>query len=203
MRTIFKCDFLPQVSTVSKVVREMHHLAPENSEIEYVSGPYQGDLAGPNVGPAHSQYAGYMDHIPPSEQSNIVLDFSVHRVLTYGTLLIDTFLPTDRHYNDPYHSNYQDYDVYPNSGGDYGMVYDSMNMGQYQPYGNAANYADHSQYSERPPTPPSPSERSDSPPPQQLLAHGNCSCYAFTDVPLYYHTNGTSTCLCRIVFLFV
>ena len=82
----------------------------------------------------------------------------------------------DRHYNDPYHSNYQDYDVYPNSGGDYGMVYDSMNMsvGQYQPYGNAANYADHSQYSERPPTPPSPSERSDSPPPQQLLAHGNC-----------------------------
>jgi hypothetical protein len=60
------------------------------------------------------------------------------------------------------------------SGGDYGMVYDSMNIGgQYQPYGNAGNYADHSQYSERPPTPPSPSERSESPPPQQLLAHGN------------------------------
>ncbi|XP_065210266.1 catenin delta-2 isoform X2 [Planococcus citri] len=136
-----------QVSTVSKVVREMHHLAPENSDIDYVSAPYQGDLSGSNIGAAHSQYAGYMDHMAPSEQN--------------------------RHYNDPYHSNYQDYDVYPNSGGDYGMVYDSMNMsvGQYQPYGNAANYADHSQYSERPPTPPSPSERSDSPPPQQLLAH--------------------------------
>jgi len=83
------------------------------------------------------------------------------------------YLRLDRHYNDPYHNTYQDYDVYPNSGGDYGMVYDSMNIsGQYQSYGNAGNYADHSQYSERPPTPPSPSERSESPPPQQLIAHG-------------------------------
>lgn len=53
------------------------------------------------------------------------------------------------------------------------MVYDGLNVsGQYQTYGNSGNYADHSQYGERPPTPPSPSERSDSPPPQQLLPHG-------------------------------
>lgn len=74
------------------------------------------------------------------------------------------------------------------------MVYDSMNMsvGQYQAYGNAANYADHSQYSERPPTPPSPSERSDSPPPQQLLAHGNCLfCSVFRMLFVYVLT----TCL--------
>lgn len=65
------CSIAPQVSTVSKVVREMHHLAPENSEVDYVSGPYQPDLASSNMGgPApHSQYVGYMDHVPPSEQS--------------------------------------------------------------------------------------------------------------------------------------
>lgn len=60
------------MSTVSKVVREMHHLAPENSDIDYVSAPYQGDLAGSNIGAAHSQYAGYMDHMAPSEQSKLI-----------------------------------------------------------------------------------------------------------------------------------
>ncbi|KAK7582219.1 hypothetical protein V9T40_013664 [Parthenolecanium corni] len=135
-----------QVSTVTKVVREMHHLAPENSGIEYVSSPYQQDMSTSMVGGTPSQYVGYMERVPPSEQN--------------------------RHYNDPYHNTYQDYDVYPNSGGDYGMVYDGINVsGQYQTYGNSGNYADHSQYGERPPTPPSPSERSDSPPPQQLLPH--------------------------------
>lgn len=59
-----------KVSTVTKVVREMHHLAPENSEVDYVSGPYQTD---PNIGPPHSQYVGYMEHLPPPEQSMFAL----------------------------------------------------------------------------------------------------------------------------------
>lgn len=63
------------------------------------------------------------------------------------------------------------------------MVYDGINMGgQYQPYGSAGNYADHSQYVERPPTPPSPSERSESPPTQQLLAHGDVFKIVFISV---------------------
>lgn len=55
---------------MTKVVREMHHLAPENSGIEYVSAPYQQDMSSSMVGGAPSQYVGYMEHVPPSEQSN-------------------------------------------------------------------------------------------------------------------------------------
>ncbi len=61
---------------MTKVVREMHHLGPENSGVEYVSAPYQQDMAPSNVGPPHSQYVGYMEHVPPSEQSTI-FDFGL------------------------------------------------------------------------------------------------------------------------------
>lgn len=55
---------------MTKVVREMHHLAPENSNVEYVSAPYQQDMPPSMVGGAPSQYVGYMERVPPSEQSN-------------------------------------------------------------------------------------------------------------------------------------
>lgn len=45
----------------------MHHLGPDNSEIDYVSAPYHADT---NVGSQQAQYVGYMEHGPPSEQSN-------------------------------------------------------------------------------------------------------------------------------------
>ena len=44
----------------------MHHLGPENSEIDYVSAPFHGDTS---VGSQQAQYVGYMERGPPSEQS--------------------------------------------------------------------------------------------------------------------------------------
>lgn len=63
----------------------MHHVTPENSGIDYVSASYQPDMPASNVGPPHSQYVSYMEHVPPSESSTFVLyllvSFSLHNKL--------------------------------------------------------------------------------------------------------------------------
>ena len=44
----------------------MHHLGPENSEMDYVSAPFHADAS---VGSQQAQYVGYMERGPPSGQS--------------------------------------------------------------------------------------------------------------------------------------
>lgn len=129
-----------QVTTVTKVVREVHHMGPEGQTVpvDYVSVPvglpYSAVPSSTSPHPhthAHPQFANY-EHMAGQEPP---------------------FPPTDtgRHYPDQYRSTYQDYDHYPYPN----QVY----PGTYPAYGQP-------DYSERPPTPPSPSERSESPPPQ-------------------------------------
>ncbi|XP_054279564.1 catenin delta-2 isoform X4 [Macrosteles quadrilineatus] len=125
-----------QVTTVTKVVREVHHMGPEGQAVpvDYVSVPvglpYSAvpPTTSPHPHPPFSNYdhmAGQEPPFPPSESG--------------------------RHYTDQYRPTYQDYDHYPYPN----QVY----PGTYPAYGQQ-------DYSERPPTPPSPSEPSDSPTPQ-------------------------------------
>ncbi|XP_046682314.1 catenin delta-2 isoform X5 [Homalodisca vitripennis] len=127
-----------QVTTVTKVVREVHHMGPEGQSVpvDYVSVPVGLPYSAvpPTTSPhphSHPQFSNY-EHMagqeppfPPSESG--------------------------RHYTDQYRPTYQDYDHYPYPN----QVY----PGTYPAYGQQ-------DYSERPPTPPSPSEPSDSPTPQ-------------------------------------
>nr|CAD7456473.1 unnamed protein product [Timema tahoe] len=128
-----------QVTTLTKVVREVHHVGPDGQPVDYVGVPYSGVLP-TSTAPtsyAHPQFSNYeilggQEHYPPMDPA--------------------------RHYPEPYHPSYQDYEQYPYTNPPY--------AGAFPAYGETVNYV------ERPPTPPSPSEQSESPSLQPALQHG-------------------------------
>ncbi|XP_066996791.2 catenin delta-2 isoform X2 [Anabrus simplex] len=140
-----------QVTTLTKVVREVHHVGPDGQPVDYVGLPYSGPGVLPtSAAPTypHSQFTNY-------------------ELLTGQ----ETYTPIDpaRRYPESYHPNYQDYEQYPPQ-----PEYPYQNppyAGAFPPYGEAPNYSEQPSYGERPPTPPSPSEQSESPPLQQTLPH--------------------------------
>nr|CAD7590071.1 unnamed protein product [Timema genevievae] len=127
-----------QVTTLTKVVREVHHVGPDGQPVDYVGVPYSGVLP-TSTAPtsyAHPQFSNYeilggQEHYPPMDPA--------------------------RHYPEPYHPSYQDYEQYPYTNPPY--------AGAFPAYGETVNYV------ERPPTPPSPSEQSESPSLQPALQH--------------------------------
>lgn len=140
-----------QVTTLTKVVREVHHVGPDGQPVDYVGVPYSGvavlpTSTAPNY--PHTQFANY--EMLASQEPYPNLDPA-------------------RRYPEPYRQSYQDYEQYPPR-----PEYPYTNPpypGAFPAYGDSANYVDQPGYGERPPTPPSPSERSESPPLQQTLQH--------------------------------
>lgn len=140
-----------QVTTLTKVVREVHHVGPDGQPVDYVGVPYSGvavlpTSTAPNY--PHTQFANY--EMLASQEPYPNLDPA-------------------RRYPEPYRQSYQDYEQYPPR-----PEYPYSNPpypGAFPAYGDSANYVDQPGYGERPPTPPSPSERSESPPLQQTLQH--------------------------------
>ncbi|KAK7793898.1 hypothetical protein R5R35_003578 [Gryllus longicercus] len=144
-----------QVTTLTKVVREVHHVGADGQPVDYVSHsglPYTGAGVLPtSAAPTypHTQFSNYelmagQEAYPPMDPA--------------------------RRYPETYHPNYQDYEQYPPQ-----PEYPYQNPpypGTFPAYSDASNYAEQPAYGERPPTPPSPSERSESPPLQQALQHG-------------------------------
>ncbi|KAG8227326.1 hypothetical protein J437_LFUL006767 [Ladona fulva] len=145
-----------QVTTVTKVVREVHHMGPDGQPVEYAT--YGGTGVVPPTVPGAQPYPtfGNYEHLAGQEPYPDV--------------------DPSRRYQDPYRQTYQDYDHYsPRPEYQYqNPAYPSA----YPGYADAANYVEQAggpvvagpgpvAYGERPPTPPSPSERSESPPPQQ------------------------------------
>ncbi|XP_046986637.1 catenin delta-2 isoform X3 [Schistocerca americana] len=139
-----------QVTTLTKVVREVHHVGPDGQQVDYVGLPYSG--------------AGV---VPPTATPSNYPPFTNYELLTGQ----EGYPPMDpaRRYPDAYHPSYQDYEQYPPQ-----PEYPYQNPaypGGFAPYGDASNYVEQPGYVERPTTPPSPSERSESPPLQQSLQH--------------------------------
>nr|CAD7196927.1 unnamed protein product [Timema douglasi] len=127
-----------QVTTLTKVVREVHHVGPDGQPVDYVGVPYSGVLPTSTAPTSyvHPQFSNYellggQEHYPPMDPA--------------------------RHYPEPYHPSYQDYEQYPYTNPPY--------AGAFPAYGETVNYV------ERPPTPPSPSEQSESPSLQPALQH--------------------------------
>ncbi|XP_046407039.1 armadillo repeat protein deleted in velo-cardio-facial syndrome-like isoform X3 [Ischnura elegans] len=146
-----------QVTTVTKVVREVHHMGPDGQPVEYATYGGTG-VVPPTVGaaPTYPTFGNY-EHLAAQEPYPDV--------------------DPSRRYQDPYRPTYQDYDHYPTR-----PEYQYQNPAYpsaYPGYPDATNYVEQGggpvvvpgagpvAYGERPPTPPSPSERSESPPPQQ------------------------------------
>lgn len=143
-----------QVTTVTKVVREVKHLGPaEGDPIEYVAMPLQ---VGPNgqpvdyvtmpmgVYPPHTQYMNY-NHMDPAAAAMYVQDPNAAQ--------------------QQYHPHYQDYEQYPTAG-----QYANSNYvagGNGEPVPNQS-YLSKFTLNERAGTPPSPSEHTGSTSPLQL-----------------------------------
>ncbi|XP_069693352.1 splicing regulator ARVCF isoform X6 [Periplaneta americana] len=141
-----------QVTTLTKVVREVHHVGPDGQPVDYVGVPYSGVPVLPtSTAPSnypHTQFPNY--ELLASQEPYPPLDPA-------------------RRYPEPYRQSYPDYEQYPPR-----PEYPYPNPpypGAFPAYGDSANYVDQPGYGERPPTPPSPSERSESPPLQQALQH--------------------------------
>lgn len=140
-----------QVTTLTKVVREVHHLGPDGQPVDYVGIPYSGVAVLPtSTTPSnypHTQFANYellnnQEPYPPLDPA--------------------------RRYPESYRQSYPEYEQYPRPEYPYP---NPPYPGAFPAYGESANYVDQPNYGERPPTPPSPSEQSESPPLQQALQH--------------------------------
>lgn len=142
-----------QVTTVTKVVREVKHLGPADGDpIDYVAMPMQ---MGPNgqpvdyvmgVYPPHTQYMNY-NHMDPATAAMYVQD------------------PTQQQ---QYHPHYQDYEQYP-SAGQYANSNYVPGVGEAVPN---QSYLSKFTLNERAVTPPSPSEHTGSTSPLQMSVVG-------------------------------
>ncbi|XP_063220089.1 catenin delta-2 isoform X2 [Bacillus rossius redtenbacheri] len=133
-----------QVTTLTKVVHEVHHVGPDGQSVDYVGVPYTGVL------PTSTAAANY----PQTQFPNYEL--------MPGQEPYPSIDPAFR-YQEAYRAGYQDYEQYPYTNPSY--------TGTFPVYGDTVNYVDQPNYAGRPATPPSPSERSDSPPLQSALQH--------------------------------
>lgn len=144
-----------QVTTVTKVVREVKHLGPADEPLDYVAMPLQ---VGPNgqpvpvdyvmgVYPPHSQYMNYNHMDPATAAAHGIYDPAAGA---------------------QYHPHYQDYEQYPTAG----QYANSNHAG-----GNGETGVPNQSYlskftlNERSGTPPSPSEHTGSTSPLQLGVH--------------------------------
>ncbi|XP_043232679.1 armadillo repeat protein deleted in velo-cardio-facial syndrome-like isoform X2 [Amphibalanus amphitrite] len=140
-----------QVTTVTKVYRELHHIGPDGQLLEPgQAGDFSAYSAGGPPQHPHSPYTmdPYRPASPGSEQGS-------------------------RRNYDPYsaHGGYRDYEPYPPppeyGGAGYGRAGSDYGPGCGPGEGSRAGG-----YPDRPPTPPSPSDRSDSPPPDKGAQSG-------------------------------
>lgn len=148
-----------QVTTVTKVVREVKHLGPADGEpLDYVAMPLQ---VGPNgqpvpvdyvmgVYPPHSQYMNY-NHMDPATAA------------AHGMYVSDPAA------GGQYHPHYQDYEQYPTAGQYANSNYQGGN-GVDAVVPNQS-YLSKFTLNERSGTPPSPSEHTGSTSPLQLGVH--------------------------------
>ena len=147
-----------QVTTVTKVVREVKHLGPSDEPLDYVAMPLQ---VGPNgqpvpvdyvmgVYPPHSQYMNY-NHMDPATAA------------AHGMYVGDPAAAGQ------YHPHYQDYEQYPTAG----QYANSNYAGGNGVEGVVPNQSYLSKFTlnERSGTPPSPSEHTGSTSPLQLGVH--------------------------------
>ncbi|XP_047500607.1 catenin delta-2-like isoform X10 [Penaeus chinensis] len=148
-----------QITTTTKVIRELHHIGPDGKVVEYPAGEYNPY----NQAPSQPGYAmdPYRPHSPASEAGK-GRDFFGSRSQYEG------YPPTSNagYEYDPYSRGPPPRQEYP-----YGQVgYSPQSQAGYSGhYRDAAgNYVDPG-FIERPPTPPSPSERSESPPPHRTM----------------------------------
>lgn len=141
-----------QITTTTKVIRELHHIGPDGKVVEYPAGEYNPY----NQAPSQPGYAmdPYRPHSPASEAGS--------------RSQYEGYPPTSNagYEYDPYSRGPPPRQEYP-----YGQVgYSPQSQAGYSGhYRDAAgNYVDPG-FIERPPTPPSPSERSESPPPHRTM----------------------------------
>ncbi|KAK7085035.1 Plakophilin-4 [Halocaridina rubra] len=150
-----------QITTTTKVYRELHHIGPDGEVVEYPpEGEY--DSYAP-ARPSHSQPGYAMDPYRPHSPASEAGSRSQY----------EGYPPTTN-------AGYE-YDPYsrgappPSQEYPYGQVgYPPQNEAGYSGHyrdAAAGNYVDPG-YLERPPTPPSPSERSESPPPHRTIHQG-------------------------------
>lgn len=127
-----------QVTTLTKVVREVHHVG--EAPVDYVGYP----------APLPTSAAPAYAHAPP---------FANYELMAGQ----EPYPPMDpaRRYPETYHPNYQEYEQYPPQPE---YPYQSAAYpGAFPPYSDASNYAEQPAYGERAASPPSASERSESP----------------------------------------
>ncbi|XP_075219493.1 catenin delta-2-like isoform X2 [Lycorma delicatula] len=141
-----------QVTTVTKVVREVHHMGPESQPVDYVSVPVPvpvpvGIGLGYSTTPHSHPHPHPHPHAHPHPHPHGHPQFTNYEHHVTGQE--SAYPPNDAARS--YRSTYQDFEPYPYPNQPY--------PGSYPAYGQ-------SEYSEQPQTPPSPSERSESPPPQ-------------------------------------
>ncbi|XP_066961448.1 catenin delta-2 isoform X30 [Macrobrachium rosenbergii] len=143
-----------QITTTTKVIREVRHIGPNGEVIEYPGGEYGSYVQSPPSQPGYAMDP-YRPHSPASEAGS--------------RSQYEGYPPTSNagYEYDPYSRGPPSRQEYP-----YGQVgYPPQNEAGYSGHfrdAAAGNYVDPG-YLERPPTPPSPSERSESPPPHRTI----------------------------------
>ncbi|XP_068239529.1 catenin delta-2 isoform X14 [Palaemon carinicauda] len=143
-----------QITTTTKVIREVRHIGPNGEVVEYPGGEYDSYVQAPPSQPGYAMDP-YRPHSPASEAGS--------------RSQYEGYPPTSNagYEYDPYSRGPPSRQEYP-----YGQVgYPPQNEAGYSGHyrdAAAGNYVDPG-YLERPPTPPSPSERSESPPPHRTI----------------------------------
>lgn len=144
-----------QVTTVTKVVREVKHLGPADEPLDYVAMPLQ---VGPNGQPVPVDYV--MGVYPPHSQ---YMNYNMDPATAAAHGIYDPATGAQ------YHPHYQDYEQYPTAG----QYANSNYAGGNGVEGGAPNQSYLSKFTlnERSGTPPSPSEHTGSTSPLQLGVH--------------------------------